>query len=158
MVSCYCPGDCTVRYPPHHRAILNGMSCMLAKSGVVLPPLLFTSSLATLSSSAGLCWQPGWDSVQSQDTFRHPQRGDHMCSSSLELSLWPMEIWLGQSWAVREGSGHTKVDPPAGIHHSKKSAGFSWCSSGFPTVRRILCRSCAIPASLIWQRSGCLAG
>lgn len=80
-----------------------------------------------------------------------------MCSSSLELSLWPREIWLGQSWAVRERSGHTEADTPAGIHHSNKGAGFAWWSPGFPLVRRILCRSCAIPASLIWQRSGCLA-
>lgn len=134
MVSCYCPGDCTVHFPPHHRAILNGMSCMLAKSGAVLPDLLFTSSSAMLSSSAGPCWQPGWDSVQSQDTFRCPQGvGDYMCSSLLKLSLWPEEIWLGQSWAVREGSGDNKVDTPAGIHHSDKGfAFFAWCSPGFP--------------------------
>lgn len=158
MVSCYCPGDCTVHCPPRHRAILNGMSCMLAKSGAMLPALLFTSSLAMLSSSAGPCWQPGWDSVQSQDTFRCPQRRDYMCSSSLKLSVWPEKIWLGQSWAVREGSGHTKIDTPVGIHHSNKGAVFAQCSPGFPLVRRILCRSCAMPASLIWQRSGCLAG
>lgn len=143
--------------PLHHRAILSGMSCMLAKSGVVLAPLLFTSSLAKLSSSAGLCWQPGWGSVQSQDTFRCPQRGDYMCSSSFKLSPWPMEILLRQSWVAREGSGHTEVDTPAGIHHSNL-VGFSWSSPGFPLVRRILCRSCAVPASLLWQRSVCLAG
>lgn len=131
--------------PPHYRAILNGMSCTLTKSGVVLPPLLLTSSLAMLSSSAGLCWQPGWASVQSQDTFRCPQGGDYARSSSLKLSLWPMEICLGQSWAVRERSGHIKVDPPAGIPHSNKGADFAWCSPGFPPVRRILCRSCAMP-------------
>lgn len=33
-----------------------------------------------------------------------------MSSSLLKLSLWPEEIWMGQSWPLREGSGHTKVD------------------------------------------------
>lgn len=58
--------DCAVHCLPHPGVIPNGMSCASKIWSCASSLLLFASPLAVLPSSAGLCWQPGWDSVQSQ--------------------------------------------------------------------------------------------
>lgn len=154
MVSCYSPGDCTVHCPPLHGGILNGTTCRLAKSGVGFLPsfshplwLCFLPQLAWAGSLAGIRFKA--------KTHLGVHKEVPTCSLvclNFHCGQWK-SCWDSHEQLERD-LVTLKLTHLLGF--ITPGAGFVWWSPGFPLARRTLCRFCAIPASLIRQRPGCL--